>query len=138
MDTIRNYSFEEILVKYLNQDKISLEVKFWGEEEDISAFKVSFINEGVVYNHLTFIPTYFLNDLVYLTGYNKAINYLRDQPILIMLVETIVFKVMVIATKEERRAVLDKYDDLENDLFLDESLFFTLRYILKQLIEDRK
>lgn len=137
MENNKEYSFDELLVKYLKQERNYLSVSYLGEEEDVSAFQVSFMDDGVIHNHITFILSDFLNDIVYFTKYDRAINYLKDQPTLMMLVEAIVFKTMVAATKEERRSILNKYEDLDNDLFLDETSFFTLRYIFKILIEDK-
>lgn len=132
-----DYSFQELLEKYLNSEEISVLVRLADEDEDAHYYLVSFMNDGVIHNHITFVPTDFLNEIVYLTQCERATNYLRQQPTLMLLIEEIIHKVMTMASKEERAGILDKYDDLESDLFIDESAFFTVRYILRKLIDDK-
>ena len=127
-------SFEDLIGKYIDRDKAISIQKIKDDTNDLLFF-VSFIDNKIVFNQMAFINKSFLSEESYFTEYHYATDYLRRQPILTALFETIAFKIMEKATPTERKEVLSKYDDLEGDLFIDESSFYIARYVYGQIIK---
>lgn len=126
--------FEDLIDKYIDNNK-AITVQKIKEDTDDVLFFLSFLDDGVVFNQMAFIKGCYLNEESYYTEYKYATDYLRRQPILTALFETIAFKIMERSTSEERKEILSKYDDLEGDLFIDESSFYIARYVYGQIIK---
>jgi hypothetical protein len=129
-------SFEDLIKKYIDNTQ-SIQVRIIKDDSEDVLFFISFLENGVTFNQMAFIKDYHLNKELFYTKMGQATDFLRRQPILIELFEAIAFKIMEKATEQERREILDKYDNTEGDLFIDESSFFIAKYVLEKIIKIR-
>lgn len=126
-------SLRNALIKYFENNK-SVEIKISKDVGELIGFVVDFKINGRGVSHEGVIVKEWLDVHSFANKYFSAIEFMKRQPLLSDMFESMVHTVVSNISVEERAEALHLYEDHENSLLVDEGITYVCEYIFNKLV----